>query len=50
MRQVIVAGNWKMNASKEVVNTLVIGILSGMADVKSKVIVCAPYPYLPQKR
>ncbi|SFV79140.1 Triosephosphate isomerase [hydrothermal vent metagenome] len=48
MRQVIVAGNWKMNASKEVVNTLIMGILSGMADVKSKVIVCAPYPYLSQ--
>ena len=46
MRQVIVAGNWKMNASKEVVNTLVMGILSGMADVESKVIVCAPFPYL----
>jgi triosephosphate isomerase len=33
MRQTIVAGNWKMNASKEAVNTLVMGILSGMADV-----------------
>jgi len=48
MRQVIVAGNWKMNASKEAVNTLIMGILSGMADVESKVIVCAPYPYLSQ--
>ncbi len=48
MRQTIIAGNWKMNASKEVVNTLVMGILSGMADVKSKVIVCAPFPYLSQ--
>jgi len=37
-----------MNASKEAVNTLVMGILSGMADVKSKVIICAPSPYLSQ--
>ncbi len=48
MRQIIVAGNWKMNASKEGVNTLVMGILSGLVDVNSKVIVCVPYPYLPQ--
>jgi triosephosphate isomerase len=35
MRQTIVAGNWKMNASKETVNTLVLGVLEGMSDVKS---------------
>ncbi len=48
MRQVIVAGNWKMNASKETVNTLIMGILSGMAEVDSHVIVCAPSPYMSQ--
>ncbi|RUM83752.1 MAG: triose-phosphate isomerase [Candidatus Thioglobus sp.] len=48
MRQTIIAGNWKMNASKEAVNTLVMGILSGMADVNSKVIICVPSPYLSQ--
>jgi len=49
MRQTIVAGNWKMNATKETVNTLVLGILEGLFDVKnSKVIVCAPFPYLSQ--
>ncbi len=48
MRQTIVAGNWKMNASKEEVNTLVMGILSGMSEVESKVIVCSPFPYLSQ--
>jgi triosephosphate isomerase len=48
MRQVIVAGNWKMNASKETVNTLIMGILSGMSDVESRVIVCTPAPYLSQ--
>ena len=48
MRKTIVAGNWKMNASKEAVNTLIMGILAGMDDVKSEVIVCAPFPYLSQ--
>lgn len=49
MRQTIVAGNWKMNATKETVNTLVLGILKGLSEVKnSKVIVCAPFPYLSQ--
>lgn len=48
MRKTIVAGNWKMNASKETVNSLVMGILSGMDSVKSEVVVCVPYPYLSQ--
>ena len=50
MRKTIVAGNWKMNASKEFVDVLVEGILSGMKDVSSEVIVCAPFPYLSQVR
>lgn len=37
-----------MNASKETVNTLIMGILEGISDVKSEVIVCVPYPYLSQ--
>ena len=48
MRKTIVAGNWKMNASKESVNSLIEGILFGMSDVSSEVIVCAPFPYLSQ--
>lgn len=48
MRQTIVVGNWKMNGSKETVNTLILGILEGMSDVESQVIVCVPYPYLSQ--
>ena len=48
MRKTIVAGNWKMNASKESVNKLVLGILSGMGNVSSEVVVCAPFPYLSQ--
>ena len=37
-----------MNASKESVNSLIEGILSGMSDVSSDVIACAPFPYLSQ--
>jgi len=37
-----------MNASKESVNSLINGILSGMNGVSSDVIVCAPFPYLSQ--
>ncbi len=48
MRKTIVAGNWKMNASKESVNKLVMGVLSGMGSVRSEVVVCAPFPYLSQ--
>ncbi|KAA0446111.1 MAG: triose-phosphate isomerase [Candidatus Thioglobus sp.] len=48
MRPIIVAGNWKMNASKEAVNTLVLGILEDLPDIDSQVIVCAPFPYLSQ--
>ena len=42
------AGNWKMNASKESVNKLILGILSGMSEVSSEVVICAPFPYLSQ--
>jgi len=48
MRRTIVAGNWKMNASKESVNNLMLGILSGLGEVSSEVLVCAPFPYLSQ--
>ena len=48
MRRTIVAGNWKMNASKESVNKLISGILSGMSEVSSEVVVCVPFPYLSQ--
>ena len=48
MRKTIVAGNWKMNASKETVNSLIEGILSGVNETTSEVIVCAPFPYLSQ--
>jgi len=37
-----------MNASKESVNKLILDILSGMNEVSSEVVVCAPFPYLSQ--
>ena len=37
-----------MNASKESVSKLILGILSGMSEVISDVVVCAPFPYLSQ--
>ena len=48
MRKTIVAGNWKMNASKDSVESLVTDILSGVSDVSAEIIVCAPFPYLSQ--
>ena len=48
MRQTIVAGNWKMNGSKESNNNLIMGVLAQLNDVDIKVIVCPPFPYLSQ--
>jgi len=47
MRQTLVAGNWKLNGSKESIKELLKGILSGMSEAKSDVAVCAPYVYIP---
>ena len=48
MRKTIIAGNWKMNANKGSVKSLIGGILSGMGGVNSEVLVCVPFPYLSQ--
>lgn len=48
MRKTIVAGNWKMNASKDSVDNLIKDLLTGMDGITSEVLVCAPYPYLAQ--
>lgn len=49
MRQPLVAGNWKMNGSRQNINELLDGILAGIAAVeKAEVVVCAPCIYLPQ--
>jgi triosephosphate isomerase len=48
MRQVLVAGNWKMNGSRESIRSLLDGVTGGMGDVKSaEVAVCAPAIYIP---
>jgi triosephosphate isomerase len=48
MRQTLVAGNWKLNGSKESIQTLVKGIADGMSDVGGKAVaVCPPYVYIP---
>lgn len=49
MRQLMVAGNWKMNASAAGTEKLVEGIISGTAGgTACDVLVCPPYPYLRQ--
>jgi triosephosphate isomerase (TIM) len=48
MRQALVAGNWKMNGSKESIITLLDGLLQGVTEVKhAAVAVCPPFVYLP---
>ncbi len=48
MRQKLVAGNWKLNGSKASIETLMQGILAGMAPLdKVAVAVCPPYVYIP---
>ncbi len=47
MRKTLVAGNWKLNGSKESIKELLNGILAGMSEAKTDVAVCAPYIYIP---
>lgn len=48
MRQPLIAGNWKMNGSKQSVTALLDGVKTGMGDVaKAEVAVCAPAIYIP---
>ncbi|OOZ41737.1 triose-phosphate isomerase [Solemya pervernicosa gill symbiont] len=47
MRRPLVAGNWKMNGSKESIKALLDGIKAGMGDVKeAEVAVCVPAIYI----
>jgi triosephosphate isomerase len=46
-RQPLIAGNWKMNGTRESARTLLDGIKAGMADVKAaEVAVCVPFVFL----
>lgn len=48
MRDVLIAGNWKMNGSRASIKSLLDGLKAGISNVKkAKVAVCAPYIYLP---
>ncbi|HHL19124.1 MAG TPA: triose-phosphate isomerase [Thiothrix sp.] len=48
MRQTLVAGNWKLNGSKDSIQTLVKGIADGMSAVNgTAVAICPPYVYIP---
>lgn len=46
MRQILVAGNWKLNGSEQGNSTLVDGVTAGLAGINCEVAVCPPYPYL----
>jgi triosephosphate isomerase len=48
MREIMVAGNWKMHGSEQMVRTLLGGIISGLDEsCAGQVVVFPPYPYLP---
>ncbi len=47
MREFLVAGNWKMNGSKEANEALVSGIVAGVPEGSGfQLLVCPPFPYL----
>jgi triosephosphate isomerase len=49
MAHMIVAGNWKMNASKDAVSKLLNGLKQGVETVKNaQLVVFPPFPYLAQ--
>ncbi len=47
MRQLLVAGNWKLNGSLAMVQSLLAGIVGDLESVTAEVAVCPPYVYLP---
>jgi len=46
LKQKLIVGNWKMNASRASVKALLAGLLDGGDLAGSELVVCAPYPYL----
>lgn len=47
MRQRLVAGNWKLNGSRELVHSLIGDLVAGLGDgVSAEVAVCPPFVYL----
>jgi triosephosphate isomerase len=48
MRQILVAGNWKLNGSLDSVKQLVSGIMAGAGDTgETRIAVCPPFIYIP---
>jgi triosephosphate isomerase len=48
MRQILVAGNWKLNGSLDSVKQLVSGIMAGVGDTgDTQIAVCPPFIYIP---
>ena len=48
MRQTLIAGNWKLNGSKQSIVDLLAGIATGVdATCNASIAVCAPYIYIP---
>ena len=48
MRQILVAGNWKLNGSLDSVKQLVSGIMAGAGDTgDTRIAVCPPFVYIP---
>ena len=50
MRKPLIAGNWKMNGSRNSIAELLGGVSAGLAvlDEKIDVVVCPPFAYLAQ--
>ncbi|WP_303903866.1 triose-phosphate isomerase [Thiohalomonas denitrificans] len=49
MRRALIAGNWKMNGSRELNRNLLDGIKTGIGEVTgSDVAVCPPFVYIPE--
>jgi triosephosphate isomerase len=45
-RTILIAGNWKMNASQEMASGLIEGIKAGPPPSNIEMLVCPPFPYL----
>ena len=45
-RQALIAGNWKMNGSRQQATTLAGGIAKGADAADAEVLLCPPFPYL----
>jgi triosephosphate isomerase len=47
MREILIAGNWKMNGSVAANDALVSGIVAGVPEGSGfRLLVCPPFPYL----